>query len=75
MGDGVLEKQAQGGAGRSARGERCAKRKARTEEGGGDDCGPTVKQAKGGGASGKHLRLMATPQLEFKVNSAVDFKI
>ena len=51
VGDGVLEKQAQGGAGRSARDERYAKRKARTEEGGGGDCGPTVKQAKGHAAS------------------------
>ena len=51
VGDGVLEKQAQGGTGRSARDERYAKRKARTEEGGGGDCGPTVKQAKGHAAS------------------------
>ena len=51
VGDGVLEKQAQGGAGRSALNGGYAKRKARTEEGGGGDCGPTVKQAKGHAAS------------------------
>ena len=63
VGDGVLEKQAQGGAGRSARDERYAKRKARTEEGGGGDCGPTVKQAKGLPGSVPRFGAMEPPEL------------
>ena len=62
VGDGVLEKQAQSGAGRSARDERYAKRKARIEEGGGGDCAPPTKQAKGHAASaGREVRSALDP--------------
>ena len=70
MGDGASEKQAQGEAGRRARDESYAKRRARIEERGGSDCAPPVKQAKGYAASaGRELELEVKPACKIGIGS------